>query len=151
MLLLHDIKLLGIMSCMRRMPEGLHKAKIKLWCLKWFYSFSSLFFLQDCSSSEEYSIAAALLPLTTAFYRVSFYWKPLLFCIYLHHKHCKNGEKDDRTNMMGRDIHSKNYWCQWKSSSRQLWTLLQNDIYWCWAIMIMRHIPRVKSRLIWEL
>lgn len=26
---------------------------------------------QDCSSSEEYAVASALLPLTTAFYRVS--------------------------------------------------------------------------------
>lgn len=30
-----------------------------------------MFLLKDCSSSEEYSVAAALLPLTTAFYRVS--------------------------------------------------------------------------------
>lgn len=29
-----------------------------------------LFDLQDCSSSEEYTVAAALLPLSTAFYRV---------------------------------------------------------------------------------
>lgn len=29
-----------------------------------------LFRPQDCSSSEEYSVAAALLPLSTAFYRV---------------------------------------------------------------------------------
>lgn len=56
---------------------------------KWNYSAQNgfayfLLCLQDCSSSEEYSIAAALLPLTTAFYRVSFYCKPLLFCIFFY-------------------------------------------------------------------
>lgn len=51
-----------------------------------FAYFLYMFFLKDCSSSEEYNIAAALLPLTTAFYRVSFLLKttPILYCFTLH-------------------------------------------------------------------
>lgn len=42
MLFLHYIKWLKIMLCVRRMPEGLHKAEMKLQCTKWFCLFSSL-------------------------------------------------------------------------------------------------------------
>lgn len=52
-------------------------------------NFLPMFLLKDCSSSEEYSIAAALLPLTTAFYRVSFSYSsfkttPILCNFSLH-------------------------------------------------------------------